>query len=45
MKEIYRKAMEIWEVPEAFYEAALPMYREYEAALAVSFGRDPIPGR
>ena len=45
MKDTYRKAMEIWEVPEVFYEAAIPMYRDHEAELAVRFGRDPISGQ
>ena len=27
MKDNYKKAMEVWEVPEEFYEAAVPMYR------------------
>ena len=39
MKDNYKKAMEVWEVPEEFYEAAVPMYRGYEAELAVMFGR------
>lgn len=42
MKEIYRKAMEVWAVPEEFYEAAVPMYRDYEAELAVKFGSNPV---
>lgn len=45
MKDTYRKAMEIWEVPEVFYEAAIPMYRDHEAELAVRFGRDPVSGQ
>ena len=45
MKDTYRKAIEIWEVPEVFYEAAIPMYRDHEAELAVRFGRDPVSGQ
>ena len=45
MKDNYKKAMEVWEVPEEFYEAAVPMYRGYEAELAVMFGRNPVSGQ
>ena len=45
MKDIYQKAMEVWEVPEEFYEAAAPMYREYEVRLAGKMGRAPALGQ
>lgn len=45
MKDNYKKAMEVWEVPEEFCEAAVPMYRGYEAELAVMFGRNPVSGQ
>lgn len=45
MKENYKKAMKVWEVPEEFYEAAVPMYRDYEAELAAGFGRNPVSGQ
>lgn len=45
MKDNYKKAMEVWEVPEEFYEAAVPMYRGYEAELAAMFGRNPVSGQ
>ncbi len=38
---MYKKAMEIWEVPEEFYEAAAPMYREYEIRLAHEMEKAP----
>ena len=34
MQEVYSRAMQIWEVPEEFYEAATFMYRDYEVRLA-----------
>lgn len=45
MKEGYLKAMEIWEVPEEFYQAAGPMYRDYEVDLAVKMGKETVPGQ
>ena len=44
MKEEYLKAMEIWEVPEEFYQAAEPMYRDYEVKLAGKMGKETVPG-
>lgn len=44
MEDIYKKAMEVWEVPEEFYEAASPMYREYEVRLAARMERNPVLG-
>lgn len=34
MQKVYSRAMQIWEVPEEFYEAATFMYRDYEVRLA-----------
>lgn len=34
------KAIEILEIPEEFSEAARPMYREYEIALAIKMGKE-----
>lgn len=44
MKEEYLKAMEIWEVPEEFYQAAEPMYRDYEVKLAAKMGKETVSG-
>lgn len=44
MEKNYIKAMEIWEVPEEFYEAAAPMYRDYEVELAVWMEKTVVSG-
>lgn len=44
MTEQYEKAMELWEVPREFYEAAAPMYRDYEIQLAVKMEKNQVSG-
>ncbi len=44
LKDTYAEVMELWEVPEEFYEAAKPMYRDYEAALAMKMGKKVCSG-